>query len=126
MAPNSDRTTLQQQKKVTFLINGIVFGIQDVPDGSSQVALDALKAELAKTSKVAAEFLPDDRQDLTIDHIVSSTSDAASTQTKFTHLLEKETGKQIVENKCSMHLGVNLHLAQVKAAATVHVTCGVF
>ena len=90
--------------------------------------LDALKAELAKTSKVAAEFLPDDRQDLTIDHIVSSTSDAASTQTKFTHLLEKDTGKQIVKNKCSMHLGVNLRLAQVKAAATVHVTddsCGV-
>ena len=32
---NSDGTTLQQQKTVAFLINGIVFGIQDVPDGSS-------------------------------------------------------------------------------------------
>lgn len=56
-----------------------------------------------------------------MDNIVSSTSDAASTQTKFTHLLEKETGKQIVENKCSMHLGVNLRLAQVKATRTVDV-----
>ncbi len=118
---NSDGTTLMQQKKVAFLINGILFGIQDVPDGSSQVALDALKAELAKTSKVGAELVPDEMQDFSIGRIVSSTSDSASTQTKFNHLLEEETGKDIVENKCSMHLGVNLRLAQVKAAAGIGV-----
>ena len=54
-------------------------------------------------------------------HIVSSTSDSASTQTKFTHLLEDEIGKPIFENKCSMHLGVNLRVAQVKAAARIGV-----
>lgn len=52
---NSDGTTLMQQKKVAFLINGIVFGVHDVPDGASQTTLDALKAELAKTSTVAAQ-----------------------------------------------------------------------
>lgn len=31
---NSDGTTLMQQKKVAFLINGIVFGVHDVPDGA--------------------------------------------------------------------------------------------
>ena len=115
---NSDGTTLMQQKKAAFLINGIVLGVHDIPDGSSQVCLDALKAELAKTSKIAAE-LSCSEKDFNIDHIVSSTSDSASTQTKFTHLLEDEIGKPIVENKCSMHLGVNLRVAQVKAAARI-------
>ena len=49
--------------------------------------------------------------------IVSSTSDAAATQRKFTQLLEDQIGKEIVENKCSMHLGVNLRKAQVKAVS---------
>jgi len=30
---NSDGITLFQQEKVAFLINGIVFGVHDVPDG---------------------------------------------------------------------------------------------
>ena len=34
---NSDGTTLMQEKKAAFLINGIVLGIHDIPDGSSQV-----------------------------------------------------------------------------------------
>ena len=80
---NSDGTTLMQQKKAAFLINGIVLGIHDIPDGSSQVCLDTLKAQLAKTSKIAAELLCSEK-DFSIDHIVSSTSDSASTQTKFT------------------------------------------
>lgn len=114
---NSDGTTLMQQKKVAFLINGIVFGVHDVPDGASQTTLDALKAELAKTSSVAAKAFPGSNQELKIDHIISSTSDSASTQTKLTHLLEKETGCKIIDNKCAMHLGVNMRAAQVKAVA---------
>ena len=119
---NSDGTTLMQQKKVAFLINGIVFGVHDVPDGASQTTLDALKAELAKTGSVAAEVFPRTNQDFKIDHIISSTSDSASTQTKLTHLLEKETGNKIIDNKCAMHLGVNLRTAQVKAAANYKFT----
>ena len=111
---NSDGTTLQQQKKVAFLINGMVLGVHDVHDGSAQVALDALNAELTKTSKVDSTVSV-----FNIERIVSSTSDAASTQTKFTHLIEEKIGKEVVENKCSMHLGVNLRAAQVKAASSV-------
>ena len=117
---NGDGTTLMQQKKAAFLINGIVLGIHDIPDGSSQVCLDAHKAELAKTSKIPAE-LSCGEKDFSIDHIVSSTSDSASTQMKFAHLLEDEIGKPILENKCSMHLGVNLRVAQVKAAGRIGV-----
>ena len=114
---NSDGTTLMQQKKVAFLINGVVFGVHDVPDGASQTTLYALKSELAKTSSVAAEAFPGSNQDFKMNHIVSSTSDSASTQTKLAHLLEKETECKIVDNKCAMHLGVNLRAAQVKAVA---------
>ena len=114
---NSDGTTLQQQKKVAFLINGLVCGIQNVHDGSAQVALDALKSELAKISETASEIIPKENLKLDMARIVSSTSDAASTQRKFTHLLEDHIGKEVIENTCSMHLGVNLRKAQVKAVS---------
>ena len=107
---NSDGTTLDQTKKAAFLINGLVLGVCDVSDGSAQTTLDALKAELDKL-KVGK----------TVQRIVSSTSDGASTQTKFNKLLQKEIGEDIdlIENKCSMHLGVNLRHACVKAVNTV-------
>ena len=88
--------------------------VRDVHDGSAQVALDALNAELTKTRKVDSTV-----SDFNIERIVSSTSDAASTQTKFTHLIEEKIGKEVVENKCSMHLGVNLRADQVKATSLV-------
>lgn len=56
------------QQKVAFLINGIVLGVHDVPDGASQTTLDAHKAELAKTGSVAAEV--GFSWDFKIDHIV--------------------------------------------------------
>ena len=49
--------------------------------------------------------------------ILSSTSDTAATQRNFTQLLEDQIGKDVRENKCSMHLGVNLRKAQVKAVS---------
>ena len=108
---SSDGTTLKQQKKMAFLINGLVFGIHDVPDGSSQAALNALKSELKKLEGLSHNTLP-------FDHFVSCTGDGASTQTKFNQLVEREAGKErgaLIENKCSMHLGVNLRCAQVRA-----------
>ena len=116
---NSDGTTLQQQKKVAFLINGLVCGVHNVQDGSSQVALDALKSELAKISETASEVIPKENLKLNMARIVSSTSDAAATQRKFTRLLEDYTGKEVVENTCCMHLGVNLRVAQVKAVSNL-------
>ena len=65
---NSDGTTLQLAKKVAFLINGIVLGVHDVSDGSSETALDALKAELQKIGKSSSDTT----------HIISCTSDGAS------------------------------------------------
>ena len=83
-------------------------------DGRSGFLYNALNAELTKISNVDSTV-----SDFNIERIVSSTSDAASTQTKFTHLIEEKIGKEVVENKCSMHLGANLRAAQVKAASSV-------
>lgn len=79
-----------------------MFGIQNVPDGSSQVALNALKAELAKSSEVAAEFSPNDKEELiTLLHpLQMQLLLRQSLLTFWKGRLERETGKQIVENKC--------------------------
>ena len=110
---NSDGTTLNQKKKCAFIINGIVIGIQDVANGSSEIALDALKQALSRVQEASS------CNTLNISRIVSSTSDGASTQMKFNALLEEETGKNIVANKCCMHLGVNLRSSQVKAVMAI-------
>ncbi len=68
------------------------------------------KANLAKTSKAGAEPVPDVKQD--------STSYSASIQSSITW---KKKQAKTVKNKCSMHLGVNLRQAQVKAAAGIGV-----
>lgn len=102
---------------MAFLINGLVCGVQNVHDGSAQVALDVLKSELAEISETASKIIPQENLKLYMSRIVSSTSDAASTQRKFTHLLENDIGKEVIENKCSMHLGVNLRKAQVIAVS---------
>ena len=111
---HSDGTTLDQTKKAAFLINGLVLGVCDVSDGSAQTTLEALKAELCKLNM---DVEPEDSGTRAIQRIVSSTSDGASTQTKFNRLLQNEIGDNtdLVENKCSMHLGVNLRHACVKA-----------
>ena len=110
-----NRTTLNQTKKAAFLINDLVLGVRNVSDGSAQTTLDALKAELCKLS------IETESDTKAIQRIVSSTSDGASTQAKFNDLLRNEVGGNLVENKCSMHLGVNLRHACVKAinSATV-------
>ena len=93
------------------MINGIVVGVHDVSDGSSQTALDALKAELKNVNETASVEVGG------ISRIVSSTADGASTQCKFNRLLQEGTDRSIIENKCAIHLGVNLRHAEVKAMA---------
>ena len=50
---------------------------------------------------------------ITLKNVVASTSDGASTQTKLSKLQQSHSLPNLVENKCAMHLGVNLHVAQV-------------
>ena len=113
---NTDGTTLQQQKKVSAVASGIVLGVQNVADGSAKTTLTSVEEELQRIATVAADLgIPP--EEITISKVVSSTSDGAATQTKFNKLLQekiKENGKSgnLINNKCSMHLGVNLRVAQ--------------
>ena len=49
---NSDGTTLKQQKKMAFLIDGLVLGVYDVADGTSRTSIECLKNEFKKIGRV--------------------------------------------------------------------------
>ena len=83
-------------------------------DVSFESMLNTIKVELYKLKNIMS--LPQIQSAGNYHgNIVSLTSDGASTQRKLNRLLKKEVGKTVVENKCAMHLGVNLRHAQVKA-----------
>ena len=65
-------------------------GVHDVSDGSAQVALDAFKHELTKLKEVADKLSSYDSKKLSIEHVVSSTSDGASTQRKCNRIWQAE------------------------------------
>ena len=56
-------------------------------------------------------------ENITLAKVVSSTSDGAATQGRFNKLLQEQKSDEeataIVENKCGMHMGVNLRVAQI-------------
>ena len=60
-------------------------------------------------ASVAAKAFPGINEAFKIDHIISSTSVSASTQTKLTHLLEKET--DIWEVPPPLPLPMHVHIA---------------
>ena len=110
---NSDGTTLHQRKIAGALVNGMVFGVHTVPDGSANSALNAITEEFTKVKQVGAE-LQVPTANITLKNVVASTSDWASTQTKLNKLLQQSHSlPNLVENKCAMHLGGNLRVAKV-------------
>ena len=111
---NSDGTTLHQQKKGATILNGIVLGVHDVYDGSAAAALEDLEVEIEAVNQMGKE-LGEESEMITLDKVVSSTSDGASTQGKLNKLIQEKRGKEavFVENKCAMHLGQNLRLAEI-------------
>ena len=94
----------------------MVLGVHDVYDGSADAAFSDLENEMDQLHTTASA-LGFDSQDITLKNVVSSTSDGAATQGKFNKLLKQqktdEGAANIVENKCGMHMGVNLRVAQI-------------
>ena len=121
---NTDGTTKWQKKIEGAAVNGMVLSVNEVPDGSADSMIDDISRELQKLRDTALALgLPNaDKINWTL--IASSSSDSASTQKRFNKLLEEERAKdaqrfgevcpevlELVENFCSMHLGVNLRKA---------------
>lgn len=106
-------------------INGMVLSVNEVPDGSADSILNDVSTELQKLREVAHALRMPNADKINWTLIVSSSSDSASTQKRFFNkLLEEERRKdeekfgamcphaiELVENFCSMHLGVNLRKA---------------
>ena len=122
---NSDGTTLSMRKLIGSAVSGTVLGVNEVSDGSSETMIKELDRQLARLREMASELDIPNANSINWTLIVSSTSDGASTQTKFNRLLEElrvrdehlygpvnNSLKEVVANKCGMHLGVNLRKAQ--------------
>ena len=102
----SDGTTKKLQKKGASLVNGMVLGVHDLPDGSATAILEAIQIEMEATKKIGDEL--DYRTiGLILAKVQSSTSDGAAPQSKL-----KDEG-EIIDNKRAMHLGANIRMAQV-------------
>ena len=118
-------TTFNMRKLIGSSKSGTVLGAQEVSDGRAETMLQELDKQLSKLRQTANELQIPNANSINWTLILSSTSDGAATQTKFNRLLqelrnrdENQFGpenselKEIVTNKCGMHLGVNLRKAQ--------------
>ena len=102
-------------------VNGMVLCPSEVPDGSAHSMTEQVSLELEKLHDIAYTLNLRDPQTINWTLFTSSTSDSASTQKKFNHLVEQYRERdeetygppsfeaiELVENLCAMHLGSNL------------------
>ena len=102
-------------------MNDMVVSVNELPDGRAKSAIADVSRELAALRKTAHGLKMHNADSI---NWVSSTSDSASTQKRFNKLIEEcreEDEKlfgpasfetvELIENVCSMHLGVNLRKA---------------
>ena len=120
---NTDGTTLNLRKLIGSSVSGIVMGVQEVTDGTSETMIREVDRQLTRLRQIANDLDLPNADTINWTLIVSSSSDGAATQTKFNNLDlrghdEKTFGpadaslKEVITNKCGMHLGVNLRKAQ--------------
>ena len=121
---NTDGTTKAQRKIGAVAINDMVVSVNELPDGTAKSAIADVSRELEKLRKTAHALNMPNADSINWTLLVSSTSDSASTQKRFNKLIEecREEDKRtfgpasfetvdLIENFCSMHLGVNLRKA---------------
>ena len=122
---NTDGTTLNLRKLIGSSVSRIVMGVQEVADGTSETMIQEIDRQLTRLRQIANDLDLPNADSINWTLIVSSTSDGAATQTKFNKLIkdlrardDKTFGpadaslKEVITNKCGMHLGVNLRKDQ--------------
>ena len=97
-----------------MLANGIVLGVEQVPDGTSASSLEEGKSTFSRIQQVVTELELPNAEYMNIDTIHSTISDKASTQTCFTKEQSIEDRSGIVEAFCGMHLGIHLWKAALE------------
>ena len=102
-------------------INGMTVSVKEVPDGTATSIVADISRELEQLRSTAIALKLPNADSINWMMVASSTSDSASTQKKLNKLIEECRAKdeeryetatsrttKIIENFCSMHLGVNL------------------
>ena len=105
----------------------MVLSVNEVPDGSADSMIDDVSRELQKLRDMAHALRMPNADKINWTLIVSLSSDSASTQKRFNKLLEEQRKMrglvlcaiELVENFCSMHLGVNLRKAFLDGVRSV-------
>lgn len=121
---NTDGTTKNQKKLGGIVINDVVISVNEVCDGTASAAVDDISRELDVLRETAKALGIPNAESINWTLLVSSTSDSASTQKCLNRLVEERRQEDaqrfgvataetigIIENFCSMHLGVNLRKA---------------
>lgn len=129
---NSDGTTKYQHKINGVAVNGLVLSINEVSDGSAETIVEDIGKELDKLRETARQLNLPNADSINWTLFSSSSADSASTQKKLNRLLQKRrdtdeekygpfenSGIEIIQNFCAMHLGVNLRKAFIQAVSPV-------
>ena len=118
---NSDGTTKFLKKIGAVTVNEMVFCLSEVPDGTADSMVQQIEMELSKLREIATALYFQNPERINWTVFASSTSDSASTQKRFNHLVEENRKRdeerygaasndatELIENLCAMHLGSNL------------------
>ena len=129
---NSDGTTKYQHKINGVAVNGLVLSINEVSDGSAETIVEDIGKELDKLRETAHQLNLPNADSINWTLFSSSSADSASTQKKLNRLLQERrdtdeekygpfenSGIEIIQNFCAMHLGVNLRKAFIQAVSPV-------
>ena len=123
---NTDGTTKHQKKLGGVVVNDMVLSVNELPDGKANSAINDISREFEKLRTTARALGLSNAESINWTLIKSSTSDSASTQKKMNKLIdicrqedEEKYGTStaisdtidLVQNFCSMHLGINLRKA---------------
>ena len=129
---NSDGTTKYQHKINGVAVNGLVLSINEISDGSAETIIEDIGKELDKLRETARQLNLPNADSINWTLFSSSSADSASTQKKLNRLLQErrnndeeeygpfeDSGIEIIQNFCAMHLGVNLRKAFIHAVSPV-------
>ena len=130
---NSDGTTKYQHKINGVAVNGLVVSINEVSDGSAETIIEDIGKELVKLRETARQLNLPNADSISWTQFESSSADSASTKKKKLNRLLQErrdtdeekygpfenSGIEIIQNFCAMHLGVNLRKAFIQAVSPV-------
>ena len=121
---NTDGTTKFQKKLGATAVNGIVLSVNELADGTADSVIRDISKQLHSLRETAKTLNLPNANHINWTLVASSTSDSASSQKRLNKLIEQQReadrktfgsatqeSMDIVENFCSMHLGINLRKA---------------